>query len=79
MINGKSIGMALFGGGIVLLVVYGLYLGFSDLLDSLDVVAGFFTAMVLVGLVILVVSIIFEQRRDAKKMRESLREEDLKP
>ena len=79
MTNGKNIGMALFVGGIVLLSAYGLSLGYQDLVTSLDVVAGFFVGMILIGLIILIVSIIFEQRRDSKRMQEELREEDLRP
>jgi len=79
MNNGKNIGMALFVGGIVLSIFYGLYLGFSDLINALDVITGFFIGMILIGFSILVASIIYEQRRDTKKMKEELREEDLKP
>jgi len=79
MNNGKNIGMALFVGGIVLFIFYGLYLGFSDLINALDVITGFFIGMILIGFSILAASIIFEQRRDTKKMKEELREEDLKP
>ena len=79
MNNDKNIGMVLFVGGLVLLIGYGLFLGFSDLIEALDVITGFFIGMILIGFVILVVSIIFEQRRDTKKMKEELREEDLKP
>ena len=79
MTNGKNIGMVLFIGGIVLFSAYGLYLGFSDLLKAIDVITGFFIGMILIGFAILVVSIIFEQRRETKKMKEDLSEEDLKP
>ena len=79
MTNGKSTGMILFVGGIVLLIIYGLYLGISDLLEALDIIAGLIISMILVGFVILVLSIILEQRRETKKMQEKLREEDLRP
>ena len=36
MNNGKNIGMVLFVGGLVLLIGYGLFLGFSDLIEALD-------------------------------------------
>ena len=79
MNNGKTVGMILFIGGIILLLAYGLYLGFEELMNSLDFISGVFIGLILIGLIVLIISIIFEQRRDTKKMKEELREEDLKP
>mgnify|MGYP000509968432 CR=1 FL=1 len=79
MDNGKRVGMALFVAGIVLLVAYGLYLGFDELVQALDVITGFFIALMLLGFVILMASIVIEQRRDTKKMKEEIDKEDLEP
>lgn len=77
--NGKTIGMALFIIGIVLLIAYGLYLGFDELVHALDFISAFFIALVLIGFVILMASIVIEQRRDARKMKEEISKEDLEP
>ena len=79
MSNGKTIGMILFVGGIILLIAYGLYLGFEELLEALDFLSGFFLGLIFVGLIVLIISIIIEQRRDTKKMMNEIDKEDLEP
>jgi len=77
--NGKAIGMALFVVGIILLIAYGLYLGFDELVQALDVMTGLIIALILIGFAILMASIVVEQRRDMKKMKEEISKEDLEP
>ncbi len=79
MNNGKSIGLILFIGGIILLIAYGLYLGFEDLMKSLDLISGFFIGLTIIGLITLIISIIFEQRRDTKETMKDIKKEDLEP
>ena len=79
MINGKTIGMILFLGGIILLIGYGLFLGFEDLMEALDVVSGFFIGLIFIGLITLIVSIYFEQKKDTKETMKDIKKEDLKP
>jgi hypothetical protein len=79
MSNGKTIGMILFVGGIILLIAYGLYLGFEELLEALDFLSGFFLGLIFVGIVVLIISIVIEQRRDTKKMMNEIDKEDLEP
>ncbi len=79
MSNGKTIGMVLFVGGIILLIAYGLYLGFEELLEALDFLSGFFLGLIFVGIVVLIISIVIEQRRDTKKMMNEIDKEDLEP
>ncbi|MBN2602585.1 MAG: hypothetical protein JXA91_00430 [Candidatus Thermoplasmatota archaeon] len=79
MSNGKTIGMILFVGGIILLIAYGLYLGFEELLEALDFLSGFFLGLIFVGIVVLIISIIIEQRRDTKKMMDEIEKEELEP
>jgi Na+/H+-dicarboxylate symporter len=79
MSNGKTIGMALFVGGIILLIAYGLYLGFEKLLEALDFLSGFFLGLIFVGIVVLIISIVIEQRRDTKKMMNEIDKEELEP
>ena len=79
MNNGKTIGMILFIGGIILLIAYGLYLGFEELMESLDIISGVFIGIILIGLIVLIVSIIYEQRRDTKENLKDIKKEDLEP
>ena len=77
--NGKTVGMILFVGGIILLIAYGLYLGFGELMNSLDFISGFFIGLILIGLVVLIISIIIEQRKGTKENMEKIKKEDLEP
>jgi hypothetical protein len=79
MNNGKTVGMILFIGGIILLIAYGLFLGFEDLMKSLDFISGVFIGLILIGLVVLIISIIFEQKRDTKETMKNIKKEDLEP
>lgn len=79
MSNGKTIGMVLFVGGIILLLSYGLYLGFEEIIQAMDLVTGFLIGLTLIGFIVLIISIVIEQRSDTKKMKQEIKEEDLKP
>ena len=78
MINGKTIGMILFVGGIILLIAYGIYQGFQEI-EIIDPIIAIGFGAVILGFLALLVSIVIEQRRDTKKMRDEIKEEDLKP
>ena len=79
MNNGKTIGMALFFGGIVLLIAYGFFQGFEELMQALDIVSGAFLGLTVIGLITLIVSIYLEQKRDTKETMKHIKKEDLKP
>ena len=79
MNNGKTIGMILFFGGIILLIIYGLVLGLEEILASLNFITGFLIGITLIGLLTLIVTIIFEQRSNTKKTLNEINKEDLKP
>ncbi|PNX50673.1 MAG: hypothetical protein BV456_05865 [Thermoplasmata archaeon M8B2D] len=79
MNNGKTVGMILFIGGIILLIAYGLYLGFEDLMESLDVISEVFIGIILIGLAVLIISIVLEQRKDTKETMKDIKKEDLEP
>jgi uncharacterized membrane protein len=79
MRKGPSIGLLLVVAGIVILIAYGLYLGFGEILQALDYVTGFVVGLILVGLIVLIGSIVIEQRKDIKEVREKIKEEDLEP
>ncbi len=79
MNSGKTLGMILFIGGIILLIAYGLYLGFEDLMKSLDIISGVFIGIILIGLAVLIISIVYEQKKDTKETMKDIKKEDLEP
>ena len=80
MNNGKTIGMVIFVAGIIILIGYGLYQGFENLsLENIDTVIAIGVIAIILGLIVLFVSIIMEQQKGKKKMREEIKKEDLEP
>lgn len=79
MNNGKTIGMVLFFGGIILLIAYGFFLGFEELIEAFDIVSGAFLGLTFIGLITLIVSIYLEQKRDTKLTMKDIKKEDLEP
>ena len=79
MSKGTSIGLLLLVAGIVIWIAYGLYLGFEEIMQSLNIITTFVAALIIIGFLILIVSIFIEQRKDTKKMKEEIKKEDLEP
>jgi len=79
MSKGTTIGILLLVVGIILWIVYGLYLGFEEIMQALDLVTGFVAGLIIIGVIVLIISIIIEQLKDTKKMREKIKKEDLEP
>ena len=79
MANGKNIGLGLLILGIVLIIAYGLYQGFEGIIQSLDLLSGLFIGFIIIGFIILIISIIIEQRKDTKKTMKDIKKEDLEP
>lgn len=79
MSKGTLIGFSLLIGGILIWIAYGLYLGFEEIMQALDLVTGFVIGLIIIGLLVLFASIILEQRKDTKKMKEEISKEDLEP
>ena len=79
MSKGTLVGFSLLIGGIVIWIAYGLYLGFEEIMQALDLVTGFVIGLIIIGLIILFVSIVIEQRKSTKKMKEEIKKEDLEP
>lgn len=78
MNNGKTIGMVLFVGGTIILIAYGLLLGFQNI-ESIDYIIAIGAGTIIIGILTLLISIIIEQREDTKKMKEEISKEDLEP
>jgi len=79
MKKGSTIGLILLVAGIIIWVGYGLYLGFDEIMQAIDLVTGFTVGLIVIGIIVLIVSIFFEQRSDTKKMKEEINKEDLEP
>jgi len=74
-----TIGLALFGGGIILLIIYGIVQGFEELTQAMDLITMILSGVIIIGFIVLLVSIVMEQRKDTKKTMEHIKKEDLKP
>ncbi|GAG18892.1 unnamed protein product [marine sediment metagenome] len=77
--NGKTIGLGLFIGGIILLIIYGISLGFEELVQAMNLITGFLVGITLIGLLVLIISIVFEQKKDTKETLKDIKKEDLEP
>ncbi|UCE38767.1 MAG: hypothetical protein JSW00_05930 [Thermoplasmata archaeon] len=77
--KGATAGIILLVAGIIIWIAYGLYLGFEEIMQALDIVTGLVAGLILVGLIVLIVSIVIEQRRNTKEMKEKIKKEDLEP
>lgn len=80
MNNGKTIGMIVFVIGLLILIGYGLYQGFENLsLENIDAVIGIGIIAIIIGLIVLFVTILMEQQKGKKKMKDEIKKEDLEP
>jgi len=78
--NGKTAGMIIFVVGIIILIGYGLYQGFENLSwENIDFVVATGIAAIIIGLLALFISIVYEQQKGKKKMKEEIKKEDLEP
>ena len=78
--NGKTVGMLVFVAGIIILVGYGLWQGFEKLSwENIDIVVAIGIAAIIIGLLALFISIVIEQQKGKKKMKEEIKKEDLEP
>lgn len=80
MSNGKTIGMAIFVVGIIILIGYGFYQGFENLsLENIDAVIAIGIIAIILGVIVLFITILMEQQKGKKKMKEEIKKEDLEP
>jgi len=77
--KGTLVGFSLLIGGILIWIAYGFYLGFEEIMQALDFVTGFVIGLIIIGLIVLFISIVIEQRKDTEKMTEEIKKEDLEP
>lgn len=80
MNNGKTIGMAIFVLGLIIIIGYGLFQGFENLnFEEIDWIIAIGIIAIVVGLIVLFASIVMEQQKGKKKMKEEIKKEDLEP
>ena len=79
MENVKTIGLALFVTGIILLIIYGIMQDFSAIIEALDIISAAILGLIFLGLIILIISIVIEQKKDTKETMKNIKKEDLKP
>ena len=80
MSDGKTIGMATFVLGLIIIIGYGLIQGFEKInFEEIDWIIAIGVIAIVVGLIVLFVSIVMEQQRGKKKMKEEIKKEDLEP
>ena len=80
MSNGKQIGLYLFVAGIAILIIYGIYqflIAVNPI--EIDAVISIGVGIIIIGLIVLFVSIVMEQQKDKKKIKEEIKKEDLEP
>ena len=80
MSKGTLVGFSLLIGGIIILIGYGLYQGFENLnLENIDAVITIGVGAIIIGILALFATIIIEQQKGKKKMKEEIKKEDLEP
>ena len=79
MENGKTIGLIMFIGAVILLIIYGIVQDFSRIVESFDYISGLLVGIMILGIIVLLISIFFEQRKDNKKNTKDIKKEDLEP
>ena len=80
MSNGKLIGLCLFFGGIILLILYGLVLFIQEVnIGTINAIIAIGVGAILLGVIVLIISIIFEQSSDMKKRKDEIKKEDFEP
>ena len=80
MSKGKIIGLSLFAGGIILLITYAFYLSLQEIsFEAIDIIVAVSTGAILIGIIVLIISVFFEQRSDTKKIKEEIKKEDFEP
>ena len=77
---GTIIGLILLIGGIIIYALYSIFTSLQTIniatLPLLVLIAG---ATIVIGIIVLLISIIFEQKKDMDKRKEEIKKEDFEP
>ena len=79
MNKGATLGIILLAAGIIVWIAYGVYLGFDEIMQAIDLITGFVAGLIILGVIVLIISIVIEQRKDTREMKEKIKKEDLEP
>jgi hypothetical protein len=72
-------GLLFLFGGIVIWILYGLYLGFEEIMQSLNLVTIFIGGLIIIGILVIFVSVIIDRYRETEEIKEKISKEDLEP
>lgn len=79
MNKGTIFGLALLIGGIVIWVLYGLYLGFDAIMNALNLWTGVVGGLIIIGIIVIFASVISDRYHEYYEVKEKIKEEDLEP
>jgi len=80
MKSGQIIGLILFIGGIILVYLYSASQVIQDInIATIPIAMLLGGGAILIGIIVLLISIIFEQTSDMKKRRNEIKKEDFEP
>ena len=80
MKKSQIIGLTLFVGGIILIYLYSAIQALQNVdIASIPVLIGLGILAVIIGIIVLLLSVIFEQTSEMKKRREEIKKEDFEP
>ena len=81
MKRSQIIGLTLFIGGIILIYLYSAIQALQNIgaLASIPVLIGLGILAVIIGIIVLFISVLFEQTSDMKKRRKEIKKEDFEP
>ena len=79
MNKGTILGLLFLIGGIVIWTLYGLYLGFEKIMQSLNLATVIVGGLITIGIIVIFVSVIIDRYHEHKEIKEKISKEDLEP
>jgi hypothetical protein len=73
------LGLIFLLGGIVIWILYGLYLGFEGIMQSLNIATIFIGGLIIIGIIVIFVSVIIDRYHETEEIKEKISKEDLEP
>lgn len=72
-------GLLFLFGGIVTWILYGLYLGFEEIMQSLNLATIFIGGLIIIGILVIFVSVTIDRYHETEEIKEKISKEDLEP
>ena len=79
MNKGTILGLLLLIGGIVIWILYGLYLGFEKIMQALNFATVIVGGLIIIGIIVIFVSVIIDRYHEHEEIKEKIPKEDLEP